>query len=216
MILLKDFDFIRTYSEFYFHFYFLFNINNYLSYLAQKDAGGKPSLAASISEFKTDGRRRTMEYKMATSGIVRTDNKFTSNQQVWKCVLGDEFKDGVNEWGFKMLTRGYPSGTSLIVGMAPSNLNLDSQYPGYSSYLGFSIGDQGSNWGTPAPVPGIKKPSGRFFDENDEVRCIVDYPKNKVEFWVNKQLVATFNTCLTGPMCPAISMFGNGVIEWID
>jgi len=184
------------------------------SYLGQSEAGGKPSLGASLKQFSILKRKPPMSELTCVSEIKREDNKFTVATNGWRCVRGEEWREGVHEWSFKMTVRGYTSGTSVLAGMAPITLPFDSQYPGYTSSLGFSVGDQGSTNGSPYPSTSNKKPSGRFFDENEEVKFICDWAKGTTTVYVNEAIIAVYNSSLSGPLCPVVALYGTTVIEW--
>jgi len=132
-------------------------------------------------------------------------------------VRGTEvWSKGINEFTFVMKVRGYPTGTSVIVGVAPDTIAMDSQYPGYSRGFGVGVGDQGSNFGDGyTPTTTYKKPSGRFFDEGDEVRIVYDADKQTLTYHNNKVEMCSF-TGVSGQMCPVISLYGNSVCEWVD
>jgi len=185
-------------------------------YVATAEAGGKPSLPDSLKMFSTTKRKSSVELRWASTLII-ADRTITSTGTGWRSVRGAElWASGVNECTFVMKTRGYSSGTSIICGIAPDTIALDSQYPGYTTGLGAGIGDQGSTFGGATVVTTSKKPSGRYFDENEEVRIVYDQGRGILSFFVNKNEICSFSGVFGSNQCPVVSLYGTSVVEWID
>jgi hypothetical protein len=181
----------------------------------------KAKLPKSLEGFNSKerkGRRPPSWFKWDNamkhgSLVVSNDNMTVASNTTsyYQPIVGDvEISDGVHEWEIE-LTQFYVNAYSCMVGVvAASYTNFSaSQMIGYSGHIpgwSFACG-QGQKY-----YNGSQTAYGRTCAQGDVVRVRLDMDKKTIEYFVNDSSQGVAYTGITGPVRPAMSMYGNNTV----
>jgi hypothetical protein len=186
------------------------------TYLGMKNNDKKAALGKSIKVYSAKdrkGRRPPSWFKWDTTkkhaSIMVSEDGMTltsTNQSYYQPVFGDkEMSEGIWEYEVK-LTQYYTGSYSVCVGCVPAtftNYTVGHMigYPGHITGWSFACANAQSFHNTQTAY-------GRACAQNDVVRVKIDLDKRNMEFFINGQSQGVAFTDVTGPVRPAISLYG--------
>jgi len=192
------------------------------TYLGMKGSSDKkPKLPKSLEGFNSKerkGRKPPCWFKfdsiMKHTSLILTNEGLTvssNNTSYYQPIFGDvELSEGVHEWEIE-LTQFYVNAYSCMVGIAPTSYTsyTSSQMIGYSGHIpgwSFACG-QGQKY-----YNGSQTSYGRTCAQGDVVRVRLDMDKKNIEYFVNDQSQGVAYTGITGPVRPAMSLYGTNTV----
>jgi len=157
--------------------------------------------------FKFDQNMKHTSLILSNEGLTDSSN----NTSYYQPIFGDiELSDGVHEWEIE-LTQFYVNAYSCMIGVTPTSYTsyTSSQMIGYSGHIpgwSFAAG-QGQKY-----YNGSQTAYGRTCAQGDVVRCRLDMDKKTIEYFVNDQSQGVAYTGITGPVRPAMSLYGTNTV----
>jgi len=157
--------------------------------------------------FKFDQNMKHTSLILSNEGLTVSSN----NTSYYQPIFGDiELSDGVHEWEIE-LTQFYVNAYSCMIGVTPTSYTsyTSSQMIGYSGHIpgwSFAAG-QGQKY-----YNGSQTAYGRTCAQGDVVRCRLDMDKKTIEYFVNDQSQGVAYTGITGPVRPAMSLYGTNTV----
>jgi len=192
------------------------------TYLGMKGSSDKkPKLPKSLECFNSKerkGRKPPCWFKfdqtMKHTSLILSNEGLTvasNTTSYYQPIFGDiEITDGVHEWEIE-LTQFYVNAYSVMVGVVPTSYTnyTSSQMIGYSGHIpGWSYAaGQGQKY-----YNGSQTAYGRTCAQGDVVRVRLDMDKKNIEYFVNDQSQGIAYTGITGPVRPAMSMYGTNTV----
>jgi len=191
------------------------------TYLGMKGGEKKPKLSKSLEGFNAKdrkGRKPPSWFKFSVSmkhaqllvssdGMVVTSNTTSYYQP----VFGDiELAEGIHEWEIE-LNQFTQNAYSVNIGVVPTSFTnyTTSQMLGYSGHIpawAFACG-HGQKY-----LNGSQSSYGRTCSQGDIVRCRLDMDKKSIEFMINGVSQGIAHTGISGPVRPALSLYGNNSV----
>jgi len=157
--------------------------------------------------FKYDANMKHTSLILSNEGLTVSSN----NTSYYQPIFGDvELNEGIHEWEIE-LTQFYVNAYSCMVGVAPTSYTsyTSSQMIGYSGHIpgwSFACG-QGQKY-----YNGSQTAYGRTCAQGDVVRVRLDMDKKTIEYFVNDQSQGVAYTGITGPVRPAMSLYGTNTV----
>jgi len=157
--------------------------------------------------FKFDQNMKHTSLILSNEGLTVSSN----NTSYYQPIFGDiELNEGVHEWEIE-LTQFHVNAYSCMIGVVPTSYTsyTSSQMIGYSGHIpGWSYAaGQGQKY-----YNGSQTAYGRTCAQGDVVRCRLDMDKKNIEYFVNDQSQGVAYTGITGPVRPAMSLYGTNTV----
>jgi len=192
------------------------------TYLGMKTGGDKKAKPGkSLAAFPTKDRKgrkppcwfRWDTNRKHSSLIVGSDglNVTSTTTSYYQPIFGDiELSEGTYEWEI-VLQQFYVNSYSLNIGVAPASYTnySASQMIGYSGHVpGWAFGaGYGQKWNN-----GSQTSYGRTCQQGDVIRVKLDMDNKTLEFFINDSSQGVAFTDITGPVRPAMSLYGSNSV----
>jgi hypothetical protein len=157
--------------------------------------------------FKWDTNRKHSSLILSSDGLTAT----STTTSYYQPVFGDvELKEGVHEWEV-LLQQFYVNTYSLNLGVVPASYSSysASHMIGYSGHIpGWAFGcGYGQKY-----YNGTQTTYGRTCQQGDVVRVRVDMDNKSIEYFINDVSQGVAFTDISGPVRPAMSLYGSNTI----